>query len=71
MLSFLVNVAVYVIVFSSSSSSSSGASTWLSVLPLIKHDFLLHKSAFRDALCLRYGWLPPRLADICPCGKNS
>ena len=47
------------------------ASTWLSVLSLIKHDFLLHKSAFRDALCFRYGWLPPRLADTCPCGKNS
>ena len=23
-----------------------------------------------DALCLRYGWLPSRLADSCPCGKR-
>ena len=31
---------------------------------------LMHKSAFRDALCLRYGWLPTCLADTCPCGKK-
>ena len=51
-------------------AKEKGASTWLSVLTLIKHDVLLHKSAFRDALCLRYGWLPLRLADTCPCGKK-
>ena len=47
-------------------AKEKGASTWLSVHPLIKHDFLLHKSAFRNALCIRYGWLPLRLADTCP-----
>ena len=52
-------------------AKEKGASTWLSVLSLIKHDLLLHKSAFHDKLCLRYGWLPPCLADTCPVVKNS
>ena len=38
--------------------SERGASSWLSVIPLKDHGFALHKSAFRDALCLRYNWLP-------------
>ena len=52
-------------------AKEKGASTWLSVLSLIKYDLLLHKSAFYDELCLRYGWLPPCLADTCPVVKNS
>ena len=32
-----------------------GASSWLSTLPIEEHGFFLHKGAFRDALCLRYG----------------
>jgi len=40
-----------------------GASTWL--LPLRDHDFVLHKSDFRDALCLRYGWMPALLPQSC------
>ena len=52
-------------------AKEKGASTWLSVLSLIKHDLLLHKSAFHDELCLRYSWLPPCLADTCPVVKNS
>ena len=34
----------------------TGASTWLSMLPIQELGFALHKGAFRDALCLRYGW---------------
>ena len=30
----------------------------------------LHKQAFRDALCLRFGWTPTRLAMYCPCGQQ-
>ena len=37
-------------------SSEKGVSSWLSVLPIEEHGFALHKGAFRDALCLRYGW---------------
>ena len=43
-------------------SSEKGASSWLSVLPIEEHRFALH---FRDALCLRYGWLPSGLPAKC------
>ena len=36
-------------------SKENGASSWLSSLPIAEHGFALHKGAFRDALCLRYG----------------
>ena len=32
-----------------------GASSRVTTLPIDKQGFLLHKGAFRDALCLRYG----------------
>ena len=47
-----------------------GASTWLTVLPLKCHGFALHKGDFCDALCLRYGWLPPHLSSHCVCGSE-
>ena len=46
-----------------------GASSWLTVLPLIDHGFALPKGAFRDALCLRYGWPVPELPTTCVCGS--
>ena len=51
-------------------AKEKGASCWLTTLPIKQHGFTLHKSAFRDALCLRYGWQPPRLPDRCPCGAS-
>ena len=50
-------------------ASDQGASHWISALPLTAHGFALPKGAFRDALCLRYGWQPPHLPLHCPCGK--
>ncbi len=50
-------------------ASEKGASSWLSTLPIQEHGFCLHKGAFRDALCLRYGWKPPRLPTHCVCAK--
>ena len=47
--------------------SNKGASNWLTVVPLERHGFVLHKGAFRDALCLRYGWLPEKLLTRCEC----
>ena len=47
--------------------SEKGASSWLSILPIEEHGFSLHKVAFRDALCLRYGWTPSHLASHCVC----
>ena len=38
-------------------SQEKGASTWLTALPIDDHGFALHKSAFRDALSLRYVWV--------------
>ena len=40
----------------------------MSVLLLRDHGFVLHKSDFHDALCLRYGWLPALLPQPCVCG---
>ena len=45
--------------------SEKGALSWLSALPVEEHGFALHKGAFRDALFLRYGWLPSGLPVHC------
>ena len=41
-----------------------------SILYIAEHGFALHKRAFRDALCLRYGWHPGHLPTECVCGKQ-
>ena len=51
-------------------AAEKGASSWLSVLPIARHGFTLHKTAFKDALCLRYGWRPAQLPTTCACGKD-
>ena len=51
-------------------SKEKGASSWLAALPMADHGFALHKGAFRDALCLRYGWRPPLMPSNCVCGKQ-
>ena len=53
-----------------SASTEKGASSWLSTLPIQDHGFALHKGAFRDALCFRYGWRPPLLPSQCVCGAK-
>ena len=47
-----------------------GASSWLTALPLDEHGFSLHKGDFRDAVCLRYGWLLSHLPTECICGAS-
>ena len=42
-----------------------GSSSWLTSLPIKEHGFCLHKSAFVDALALRYGWAPSRTPTTC------
>ena len=49
--------------------SDKGASHWLCVLPVSCHGFALPKAAFRDALCLRYNWVPDHLPAQCSCGQ--
>ena len=51
-------------------SSEKGSSNWLTTLPLSDHDYALHKGAFRDVLCLHYGWQPSSLTSNCVCGKS-
>ena len=51
-------------------SSEKGASTWLITLPIAEHRFILHKGAFQDALCLRYGWCPQQLPSRCVCDQK-
>ena len=51
-------------------ASEKGASLWLTALPLERHGFALHKSAFRDAISLRYSWLPDHLPSKCACGAT-
>ena len=38
--------------------------------PLQEHGFALHKSAFHDAVALRYGWSPQRTPAHCACGTS-
>ena len=51
-------------------SMEKGASSWLTVLLLEEHNFSLHKQALRDALALRYGWLPSQVPSNCPCDHS-
>ena len=51
-------------------SKEKGASNWLTVLPIEEHGFTLHKRAIRDAICLRYGWLPAHVPVNCACGSS-
>ena len=50
-------------------ASEKGASNWLSVLPVEEHGFHLSKGDFRNALCMRYGWMLPNLPSKCVCGS--
>ena len=51
-------------------AQEKGASSWLTALSLEEHGFTLHKSAFRDALALRYGWVPSHIPSHCVCGQS-
>ena len=49
-------------------ASEKGAYSWVTALPFAAHGFALHKSAFRDALCLRYNWTHADLPRVYVCG---
>ena len=51
-------------------AQEKGASTWKTSLPLEDYGFSLHKGAFRDAMALRYGWLPSNIPTNCACGTH-
>ena len=49
-------------------AAEKGASSWLTTLPIEEHGFYLSKTAFWDAIHLKYGLKPERLPDKCVCG---
>ena len=51
-------------------ATQKSSSNWLTTLPLKEYGFVLHKGDFKDALCLRYGWLPERLPTKCTCHSD-
>ena len=51
-------------------SQEKGASIWLTALPIENYGFALHKSAFRDASCLRYNWPLNNQPSQCSCGHS-
>ena len=51
-------------------AQNKGSSSWLTALPLEKYHFSLSKSEFRNAICMRYGWLPERLPAKCVCSES-
>ena len=53
-----------------SNASTNNNNEMMSALPIEEHGFSLHKSAFRDAISLRYGWHPSYLLTECTCGKK-
>ena len=56
--------------FSMELAQEKGASSWLTSLPIEEYGFSLHKSAFRDALALRYDWQPISAPSTCGCGAK-
>ena len=51
-------------------AAEKGASNWLALLPVDEHGFYLHKTAFGDAICLRFGWKPDQLPEKYVCGSS-
>ena len=51
-------------------ATKKGTSSWLTTIPIAEHGFAIHKGAFRDALCLRYGWHPPNLPSHRICNQK-
>ena len=51
-------------------AQEKGASSWLTSPPIEEFGFSLHKSAFRDAIALRYGWTPLNIPTNCACGTS-
>ena len=52
-----------------SAAQEKGVSSWVGALPVERVGFALPKSAFRDAIALRYSWPLPHLPQRCTCGE--
>ena len=47
-----------------------GVSSWLTAEPSYENGLILNKNDFRDAICLRYGFLIDGLPATCVCGSD-
>ena len=51
-------------------AQEKGSSIWLTTLPIEEYGFSLHKSAFLDAIALRYNWPLSHIPTSCACGSK-
>ena len=51
-------------------ASEKGASTWLTVIPMLEMGFTLNKREFKDGLKLRYDWPFKDNPSKCVCGES-
>lgn len=51
-------------------ANEKGVYNWVTALPIAAHGFVLHKSAFRYALCHHCSWTPADLPKACVCGTT-
>ena len=51
-------------------ATEKGVYNWVTALPIAAHCFVLHKSAFRYALCHHCNWTPADLPKACVCGTT-
>ena len=51
-------------------AEEKGVSSWLTAEPSFENGTVLNKSDFRDAVCLRYGFLVDGLPTECVCGAE-
>ena len=52
-------------------AAEKGVSSWLTCPPRSDHHTVLNKSDFRDAVCIRYGYLPADCPTACACGADT
>ena len=51
--------------------SIKGTSLWLTTLPIANLGFIMNKTEFQDALCLRYNMEVHGMPKFCACGKQN
>ena len=51
--------------------TEKGASLWLTTLPIANLGFVMNKTEFQDALCLRYNLKVHGMPPFCACGKAN
>ena len=51
-------------------AAEKGPFNWLTILPIEEHGFYLNKTAFWNAIHMKYGWKLERMPDKCICGAQ-